>query len=335
MSQALARQTLRSTLVAKGVAADVAEYYGLDHPPHLKLVEFTSRWSIFKLLKQVLAITPVDLAIARYVYAAVLTAMRGIPTVYEIHSPAQGYKKVLERVLFWMPRLVAVVFITRALRDHYVKTYPQLLSKAVVLPDAANDPPEVVLPRTDQPLRVGYVGSWYQGRGVEVIADLARLLPNIEFVAAGGGEIDLRERGITVPANLECLGYVAPRDVAGVLCSVDVLLAPYQREIRVAGNQGNTAAWSSPMKFFEYMAHGKAIISSDLPVFREVMHDGKNCILLPPDEVAAWENALKQLDQNRHLLQRLGAQARADFLENYSWDLRAKKLLEFVGPRMS
>ncbi len=335
MAQALARQTLQTTLVAKGVVAEVAEYYGLDYPPQLKLVEFSSRWSIFRLLRQVIATPAVDLAIARYVYGAALTAMRGIPTVYEIHSPAQGYKKTTESVLFRMSQLTTVVFITQALRDHYVKIYPALSDKALVLPDAANDPPEVVLPSADQPLRVGYVGSWYEGRGVEVIADLARLFPTIQFTAAGGGAKDLQERGIDVPENLNCLGYVAPRDVAAILSSVDVLLAPYQREIRVAGNQGNTAAWSSPMKFFEYMAHGKAIISSDLPVFREVMQDGKNCILLPPDNLAAWAETLKQLDQDRNLLCSLGAQARADFVEEYSWDKRAKRLLDFVQPRMS
>lgn len=89
------------------------------------------------------------------------------------------------------------------------------------------------------------------------------------------------------------------------------------------------------MKFFEYMAHGKAIISSDLPVFREVMQDGKNCILLPPDDLAAWAETLKQLDQDRNLLCSLGAQARADFLDEYSWDKRATRLLDFVQPRMS
>ena len=41
------------------------------------------------------------------------------------------------------------------------------------------------------------------------------------------------------------------------------------------------------MKMFEYMAAGRAILSSDLPVLREVLNE-ENAILLPPDEPAAW-----------------------------------------------
>ncbi|MFK8850800.1 glycosyltransferase [Streptomyces sp. Ac-502] len=49
------------------------------------------------------------------------------------------------------------------------------------------------------------------------------------------------------------------------------------------------------MKLFEYMSHVKAIIPSDLPVLRKVLMAGVNCLLCPPDDVAAWTAAVQLL----------------------------------------
>jgi glycosyltransferase involved in cell wall biosynthesis len=43
------------------------------------------------------------------------------------------------------------------------------------------------------------------------------------------------------------------------------------------------------------MAHGRAIIASDLPVLREVLGDRVNSLLCPPYDCAAWEEAVAEL----------------------------------------
>ena len=55
---------------------------------------------------------------------------------------------------------------------------------------------------------------------------------------------------------------------------MDILLAPYQDRVTVAQSDNiTTERWMSPLKLFEYMAAGKAIICSDIPVLREILEN--------------------------------------------------------------
>jgi len=84
----------------------------------------------------------------------------------------------------------------------------------------------------------------------------------------------------------------------------------------------------SPLKVFGYMAAAKPILCSDLPVLREVIEDGSNGILVPPDNVEAWAAALQRLLDDGTLRQRLGVTAHADFLARHTWRQRASRVLE-------
>jgi glycosyltransferase involved in cell wall biosynthesis len=84
----------------------------------------------------------------------------------------------------------------------------------------------------------------------------------------------------------------------------------------------------SPLKLFEYMSWGKPILCSDLPVLREVIEDGRNGLLLPPDDPTAWAAALCRLMDNPDEGERLGNKARADFLARHTWRQRANRVLD-------
>ena len=79
------------------------------------------------------------------------------------------------------------------------------------------------------------------------------------------------------------------------------------------------------MKLFEYMACGRAIIATDLPVFREVLNPS-NAVLLPADDLEAWVKALKTLRTDPERRQTLGNQARYDVAQ-YTWEARAARVL--------
>src|SRR3990170_1610021 len=92
--------------------------------------------------------------------------------------------------------------------------------------------------------------------------------------------------------NVRLLGFVSPPRLPLVRAAGEVLLLPYGRAITVSGG-GDTTAFASPMKMFEYLAAGRVILSSDLPVLREVLNEG-NAILLPPEDPAAWRAAVEE-----------------------------------------
>jgi len=111
----------------------------------------------------------------------------------------------------------------------------------------------------------------------------------------------------------------------------DIAMAPYQKIVAVAGGKGNTVEWMSPLKIFEYMAYGKAIIASDLPVLHEVLVPDRTALMVEPGDVAAWKNAICRLMINTEERRALGREARVKFLANYTWKRRAERILDFVN----
>jgi glycosyltransferase involved in cell wall biosynthesis len=99
---------------------------------------------------------------------------------------------------------------------------------------------------------------------------------------------------------------------------------PYARRISVSSG-GDTARFASPMKVFEYFAAQRAVISSDLPVLREVLNES-NALLVPPEDVHAWNNALQSLISDASLRKKLAKQAGED-AKKYSWRQRAENSL--------
>ena len=84
----------------------------------------------------------------------------------------------------------------------------------------------------------------------------------------------------------------------------------------------------SPLKMFEYMAAGKAIVSSDLPALREVLTDGEDALLVPAADVDAWEEAVDRLLADEALRTRLGVAAQKKLLRDFTWEARAERVLQ-------
>jgi glycosyltransferase involved in cell wall biosynthesis len=95
----------------------------------------------------------------------------------------------------------------------------------------------------------------------------------------------------------------------------------------VSGSSGgNIVEVFNPMKMFDYLATGRAILSSDLPVLHEVLNEG-NAVFCPPEDMPAWQAALSALLADPTRGQRLGAQARLD-ARLYTWRRREENALE-------
>jgi glycosyltransferase involved in cell wall biosynthesis len=158
---------------------------------------------------------------------------------------------------------------------------------------------------------------------------LAGQNPGIQFVWAGGtsDSVHVWKRKISKEglSNIYLTGFIDNTDLPLYQAAADILVMPFGKVI-AGSSGGNSADICSPMKMFDYLAAGRAIMASDLPVLHEVLTNA-NAVLLPPEDQDAWNQALKRLAGDRNLRESLGGQARKD-ARRYTWMNREEAILK-------
>ena len=280
-----------------------------------------------------------DLVYARHLYGAFFASLFGRKVIFESHAPIASGSQVdlwLFKTMISRKSFANLVVITFALKEYYLHNYPQLIDRIIVAPDGA-DPIDEKIEAFDfsndkERLQVGYVGHLYPGRGLEIIIKLAELCDWADFHVIGGTESDIDYwKNNSKICNITFHGFVTPVVAERMRLACDVLLAPYQNSVAVSGGGGNTVQWMSPLKIFEYMAAGKVIISSDLPVLHEVLVDNKNALLCKATNADDWAQKLTTIRDNPSQAKVIAQQGLQDFTSRYSWNSRVKTILNAIG----
>jgi len=298
-----------------------------------------------------------DVIYTRLPQAAALAANRNMNTIFEIHDLPQGtFGPKLLRLFLRGSDAEKLVVISKALaddlqRESYLLPNSQILE---ILPDgvdlwrfeglpAPDESREILAPilesqhlaagstfSTEQ-ITIGYTGHLYPGRGVNLILEFAARIPGANFLIVGGEQSDVHKLQEQVKNrqldNVTLTGFVPNTDLPQYQAACDVLLMPYQSKV-AASSGGDIGRYLSPMKLFEYLACGRAICSSNLPVLQEILSN-ENAVLLPPDEVDAWVAAIQDLIDNPNLRRDLGEKARKT-AQKYSWKARAEKIFNDI-----
>jgi glycosyltransferase involved in cell wall biosynthesis len=116
-------------------------------------------------------------------------------------------------------------------------------------------------------------------------------------------------------------------EVPAYLAACDIVAMPFPWTPHYAYNM-------SPLKMFEYMAAEKPILATQLPSVMEVLVDGKNAVLVEPDNPQALAQGIRRIMTDKEFSRRISAQARQDVL-TYTWEERAQKIVCFIGANMS
>jgi glycosyltransferase involved in cell wall biosynthesis len=343
MCQALARQGHEVTLLAygpkRGATEDVYRYYGVDETFVVKQIPVArirgaTLLSLPRLYRELKVYNRRDtLVYARSIYGAFLAARMGFRIIYEAHAPPpHALTHWLEKRLLRKEEFQKLIVISESLKRTYLSTFGPI-RHIEVCRDAADIPSvgsavDYPWPGRTGRLQVGYAGHLFRGRGIEIILGCAERLPQHDFHIVGGREQDIRYWRGQGGANVHLHGFVPPSLVPVVLSQCDVLLLPAQKGLRVVGKNIDISGCMSPMKLFEYMAARKAIIASDLPVLREVLHEG-NSLLVRPDDLDGWTAGIRACEDPRRR-DRLAAAAYEEFLAKYTWEIRAARALHDV-----
>jgi glycosyltransferase involved in cell wall biosynthesis len=268
--------------------------------------------------------------------AALPALWLGMPAILELHAPVTGrLGPLLMRGFLRRAGKKRLLVITRALQRILEQDFPGLLraDEVQIAPNGmdwaqyANLPPATALRQQlglPDGLTVGYTGHFYAGRGIDLLFELARAFPQVNFLWVGGRPADQAEWQARLSAaglsNITLTGFQAQQKLPLYQGACDVLLMPYGASI-AGSSGGDSAAFCSPMKMFDYLAAGRAILTSDLPVIHEVLNES-NALFCPPDDLPAWQQALAALINDPSLRKRLSEQARRD-AQRYTWRARA------------
>lgn len=324
---------------AESITDDVMRYYGVAGRFHIKYVN----WRPIRVvggLSYALQVRRAsrqlglpDLYYGRHWASVLAVAGDGVPTRFEVHAPPEGFvQAALIRHAIRAGKLSRIVAISDALRLEYLRLFPEVPREMITVAHDASDPfPQnarpSALPGRAEAYKVGYVGHLYPGKGMEVISRLALRLPDIDFHVVGGTDRDIaRWREKSVP-NLIFHGHQPPACLPSLLTSFNLVLAPYQRKVSVSRG-GDVSRWMSPLKLFEYMSAARTIVASDLPVLREILQHDVNGLLCPPNDMEAWVHAIGRCRDDRIFANRLGMQAKEDFLQRHTWIERARQVLQ-------
>lgn len=166
----------------------------------------------------------------------------------------------------------------------------------------------------------GFIRSWH---GLTHVVDLMAAMKDrsdLHLVVIGDGpakaELEEHARKTGMQDRVTLLGLL-PRDkVANYIAAFDIALQP------------RVVDYASPLKLFEYMGLGRAIVAPDQPNIREILTDGEDALLFDPDDPASFRNAIERLCRDEALRLGLGrAASRTIESKGFTWDNNARRVV--------
>jgi glycosyltransferase involved in cell wall biosynthesis len=332
------RKHLHRTQVQVSGIENLKSHYGLQTDFPIEWLSSSSRrmftWEAVRRARALHA----DLLYSWFPQSAVFGLLRNLPVIFEIHIQPSGlFGPLWHRAFATLRGRKRLAAITRALVNTLERDYRMHFSAedVVIAPNGVDlerfvSLPDQVTARRQIGLReaptVMCTGHLYAGRGADLFLALAKSLPQAHFVWVGGRPDDIKVwKQKAASDNITFTGFIPNRDLPLYQAAADILLMPYSRSIMGSSGTADSANVASPMKMFEYMAAGRAIVSADLPVIREVLNE-QNALFCEPDQVGSWKFAVETLLKNENQRVALGQQAKQD-VQGYTWLARAERIL--------
>jgi glycosyltransferase involved in cell wall biosynthesis len=250
--------------------------------------------------------------------------------VYEAHevfadtAPPGRRESTLDRERTVVEGAATLVANSRATAARLRALY-RISAPVEVIPNGVDYPeslPEKDWARASQ--HIVYSGSFFPWKGVDDLAEAARALPGFAIRFVGGSaervaELRARAGG---GAAVDFTGHIPHGNVAAELARACIAVLPNRAD--------PDSAFTSPIKLFEYMAAGCALVVSDLPSLREVLEQD-DAVWTAPGDPAGLARAIRGLAEDPEHARRLAARMR-EKARGYTWAARGERLAWVVRP---
>ena len=174
---------------------------------------------------------------------------------------------------------------------------------------------------------VGFVRTWHRlDRVLTVISQNSE--KNWHLLIVGDGparnELEVQAAELGIEKHVSFVGVVDRSTVADYIGVFDIALQP------------DVVEYASPLKLFEYMMLGKAILAPNRKNILEILNNKENALLFDPDDDVSFFQQLELLCNDKVLRESLGNSARRSIEDNgLFWDENAKKVENIFNKLLS
>lgn len=228
--------------------------------------------------------------------------------------------KILDRFIYSRYDVIACVdeAVERALLSWIsgIKGKTKIIGKGIPLPKVNMNP----IKNYD----IVFVGRLVQAKGIETLLQAIAILKQKQKIK----KAIIVGDGILLPAFRDQANMLNITDIVSFLgerSDIEKLLQ--QSRIFVLPSR-----WEgTPSSLLEAMAIGLPVIATKVGNIPNILSDGKDGLLIPPDDVDSLACAIEKLLSNQRYMKQLGSNARVKIQTNYSIAVYAKNLLDFFN----
>ena len=276
-----------------------------------------------------------DIYITRNFFTCFLLILLRKKTIIELHHDLNSESRVVKFLAKYFKFLNSkylkkAIAITNGVKNEFIDKKYLKKKKILVLPSGSSLKYVKNSTNIKNYFKIGYFGSLYKSRGLELIKKLAKIDRKNEYYLYGDlNNINLLKYKNLIK-NLHFRDHVPYKDIPKKLSKMNILILPYVSAITVAGDVGDITKYTSPLKLFDYLSAGKIILCSDYKVLREVI--GKNNAIFVKNfkNIYSWKNEINKLI-NQPQKQFIISNNNYNLSKHFTLKKRAKKILKEIS----
>ena len=272
----------------------------------------------------------------REIAIAYVFSFFNLKTIYEAHKEPKT--KTASFMIKQLKKFnnFKLVTISKALKDYYINEYNYEENQVFDYHDGVflekydtfrNISKEGLRKKLDLPIDktiIMHTGSLYKGKDAELFKSIVDNLNDILFIQIGGSKEDITryKEFYKDNKNIIFIGHQDHEKIIQYQMSADLLFYALTK---------SNSLWqfTSPLKLFEYMATGIPILGSNIGSVREVLNE-TNSIPFDPEDEQSIVDGVRFYLKNKVEVEKRAKNALKDVREKYTWDKRAKSILEFI-----